>query len=93
MILNDFFTTVVHLMVWEGGRSDTRITANNKGDRVDSFSLETSESSRFFFFTFDRGRGCYQLSVLLKPRLDFHASHREVAGPNGVGDDRIELVS
>lgn len=23
--------------------------------------------------------------MLLKPRLDFHASHREVADPNGVG--------
>lgn len=46
------------------------------------------------FFAFDRSCcDCYQLSMLLKLRLDFHASHREVTGPNSVGDDRMGLVS
>lgn len=71
------------------GKADT--TRDGIG-REDSF-FKTSKRVGVFF-AFDRGCcDCYQLSVLLKPRLDFHASHREVAGPNGVGDDRMRFVS
>lgn len=79
-------------------RCDNRLPQEQEGwesryderDEIDKDSFfKTLESWRVFF---DQGC-CYQLSVLLKSRLDFHASHREVAGPNGVGDDGMRLVS
>lgn len=76
----------------KGKKADTRVTAGGERDRGGLPFLRRRKVDGFSRLRSGK-RDCYQLSVLLRPRLDFHASHREVAGPNGAGDDRMRLVS